>query len=228
MSPEKSIAVMQPYFLPYIGYWQLIKSVDEFVIFDDVNYIKKGFINRNKIFNGKEEINLVLPISKASQNRKIMDHKYLIDNNIIKTINSVYSKAPNYKKVSKCLEEIINFGGDDLVSLLEIQIQTLCALLGIKTKITKSSSYQTAETGKEKIVSLCKITGSTVYKNAIGGRLLYNSNEFEVQNIALRFIRTLDSAFSYSNGSRLSIVDLLMRLPEDEWSAYLDAYEEVV
>ena len=111
----KKIAIMQPYFLPYIGYFQLINAVDEFIIYDDVNYIKQGFINRNYILSQGLKVFLTLETFGASSNKKI--NEVLIGNNkekILKTIEVNYRKAPYFKNVFNLILEIMNFEENNL------------------------------------------------------------------------------------------------------------------
>ena len=82
-----TVAIMQPYLFPYIGYWQLIHAVDTFVIFDDVNYIKKGYINRNNILVNGQKQTFTLELMSASQNKLINDID--IGNNIEKVMESI-------------------------------------------------------------------------------------------------------------------------------------------
>ena len=108
------IGIMQPYFFPYIGYWQLMNAVDEYLIVDDVHYMKNGFINRNKILVNNEPFNFGFPVKKASQNKLICEHETGIDeavaDKLLKTLKSAYSKAPNFDKVYAHVEEVLQFG----------------------------------------------------------------------------------------------------------------------
>ena len=104
-----NLAVMQPYLFPYIGYWQLIDAVDIFIIYDDVNFIKRGYINRNNILENKTSQLITLELIGASQNKRI--NEISIGNNVnklLKTLKQNYLKAPFYKDVFPVLEEILN------------------------------------------------------------------------------------------------------------------------
>lgn len=227
MKEVTSVAVMQPYFFPYLGYWQLIHSVDVFVLFDDVNYIKKGYINKNKIINANGEMTITLPLASISQNKKINEIQFLNDKNLIKKIAQSYSKAINFKKIMPVIEELLQQSEGMLIDLLECQIKTISNLLGIETEIIKSSSLKLDAEGRDKITRTCKFLGADIYKNAIGGRLLYGSEEFNDIGLELRFIDTKEDVFTYSNGKKLSIIDFLMKVPESEWLRCLSLYEEL-
>ena len=114
------LGIMQPYFFPYLGYWQLINAVDTFVLLDDVNFIMRGYINRNSILVNKKQNLFTIPLDKPSQNKLIKDTKLKFDaktkNNFIKTIDLAYKKAPEYNKFYPVLEEIINNQTEDLIT----------------------------------------------------------------------------------------------------------------
>lgn len=196
---------MQPYWFPYIGYWQLISMVDEFVLLDDVNYIKKGWINRNRIcLDGKEKY-IVKPMIKASQNKKINELEFVNDIKIVeqlsKTLNYAYRKRSRWSDVSGVIENIITCPESKVSDYLENEIRSICHYLGINTKISKSSFYrsQIHEKGQDGILSLCKMLDCDVYINAIGGKKLYNKELFKQSNICLHFINTDYDALSKIN-----------------------------
>lgn len=222
-----SIAVMQPYFFPYLGYWQLMHSVDTFVLFDDVNFIKKGYINRNNITSSNGDMPITLPLVSASQNKKINEIEYLTDKKIIKKIEQSYSKSINFKTIIPIVNELLSQPPGMLIDLLEFQISVISRLLRINAEIIRSSSLQLGIEGREKIYQICKSQGKSIYKNPIGGRDIYKSEDFENLGIELRFVKSKEDAFAYSDGKRLSIIDFLMRVPESEWGRHLNLCEEL-
>lgn len=190
------IAIMQPYLFPYIGYWQLINMVDEFILLDDVNYIKRGWINRNRIsLDGKEKF-IVKPILKVSQNKKINELEFLQDdkiaNNLSATLKYAYRKSDEWQAVSAVIDEILYYPEQKVNEFLENEIRRICQLLDIKTKISRASSYRPYihTKGQDGILSLCKILGCDVYINPIGGKKLYEKEAFRQSNIQLYFINT--------------------------------------
>src|SRR5690606_20872075 len=132
------VAIMQPYFLPYIGYFQMIKAVDVFVFYDDVNYIKRGWINRNKILVNQEGQYLTIPLREASQNKKINEIKTGIDtkelSRIFKTVEFSYKNAPYYAQVFPLLERILKLDSEFISDLAIESVKTLSEYLNLKTK----------------------------------------------------------------------------------------------
>ena len=204
------LAIMQPYIFPYLGYFQLINSVDTFVILDDVNYITRGWINRNKIMVNGAEKYITIPLEKQSQNKLICDHYFYWDNNwsnkILKTINHAYSKALFYNEIIPILNFLFTDKGHQ--SLVEFNFQCLKAIsdrLEINANFEISSTYDPNPSlkGSERIINLCNKFDAKTYINAIGGKELYAHEDFYPIN--LRFIKRLD------NENNLSIIDILMR-----------------
>jgi len=230
------IAVMQPYLFPYIGYYQLIKAVDIFVVYDDVNYINKGWINRNRILlNGKERL-FALPLEKASQNKlinKIDIFEPAASKNVLwGLISQAYKNMPGYNNLHSTLEEIILFWEKNLSEYLIYSLKKLSEYLGMKTRFILSSEIEKDNKmkGSGKILEICKKMGANTYINPIGGTELYNKDEFEAAGIKLWFIKTLDIKYSQLKDPfvpNLSIIDVLMFNPRDQVSRYLDAYELV-
>ena len=140
------IGIMQPYFLPYLGYWQLINIVDKYVIYDDVNFIKKGWINRNRILINKQSNWFTLKLSDASQNKKInevfvLDHKNYF-NKLIRTVYENYKKAPYFNDVFPLINDIIENPERNLAKYLEFSIKKICDYLEIKTELIISSDLE--------------------------------------------------------------------------------------
>ncbi len=231
------IAIMQPYFLPYIGYWQLIKAVDKFVIYDNVKYIKKGFINRNKILllNGKI-YRFTIPLQKASQNKNInelciyKDEK--IFNRILKTIRLNYSKAPYFKDVYPIIVEIFNYNDLLLSEFIRNSISRVLDYLKIEKKILIASKIikDNKVKGEEKIIKICKILNADFYINPIGGINLYNKKRFKENGIALFFLKTIEEKVRYRQFNnifvpKLSIIDVLMHNSKEKVKEMLDYFE---
>ena len=207
---------MQPYLFSYIGYWQLINAVDTFVIFDDVNFIKKGYINRNSILVGGKSQQITLELIGASQNKLINEIK--VGNNsqkLLKTIEMSYKKAPYFDNVFSIIEDILNQEESNLAKFIGYSLQKISNYLEIDTKFIYSSSIEEDNSLKaqNKILDICKKLDATDYINAIGGKELYDKDKFEKQNIKLNFLEPeiqkymqLESEFI----SYLSIIDIIM------------------
>lgn len=210
---------MQPYFIPYIGYFQLINAVDKFVFYDDVNYINRGWVNRNQVLiNGKSSM-ITIPLKEASQNKLIKDIEVSSDEKwkcrMLRTIELSYKKAPFFPEVFSIFEKILNSDYSTISQLNFELIKFICQYLEIHTNIKlKSSNYNNQNLrGQERILDICKIENADHYINPIGGIELYNVDLFYENKIKLNFVQS--SFISYPQFDNvfvpnLSIIDLLM------------------
>lgn len=227
------IAIMQPYLFSYIGYFQLISAVDKFVILDDVNYINKGWINRNRILiNGKEHL-FSIPVKKVSQNKLICDCELSNDvwqKKFLKTIEISYKKAPFVNDVLPLIATIVAYKEKNLSQFILNHLKRIFDFLNLKVSIIPSSSvYKTSELkAQEKIIDICKKEHTTQYINPIGGLDLYDKNRFLQENIQLNFLKTNNITYSQNSDGFipwLSIIDVLMFNPKDEIREMLGKYE---
>ena len=226
---------MQPYFFPYIGYWQLINAVDKFVIYDDVNYIKRGWINRNNILVNGEEKLINLRIRRASQNKLINELEVVNDgiynNYQLKVIKASYCHAPFFNNVFPLVERVIRQKEDNLSTYLENSIKEVCKYLSIDTEIIISSEISKSNElkGKDKIIEICKQLSADQYLNAIGGQFLYSSPDFQLCGIELKFLKTLDITYPQTNKEKfvpnLSILDIMMFNSPEQIKSMLEDYE---
>jgi hypothetical protein len=228
------VGIMQPYFFPYIGYWQLINAVDKYVIYDDVNFIKRGWINRNNILMNGEAKLINIQMHKASQNKLINEIEVsgndIFNNKLLKTIKQCYKKAPFYEDVFPVIESVINQEEKNLAKFLELSIRQVCEYLSIDTNIVISSDVQKNNELKaqEKIIELCKILGGDEYINAIGGQDLYTYEDFALQGIKLRFLSTKEISYTQFKNNfvpNLSIIDVMMFNSINEINKMLLLYE---
>ncbi|MCX6742709.1 MAG: WbqC family protein, partial [Candidatus Parcubacteria bacterium] len=170
------IAIMQPYFFPYIGYFQLINSVDKFVLYDDVNYIKQGWINRNRIISNMEGSYFTLQLQGASSYKNINEIQTGENKNkLARTIRQVYCKTKYFVSVFPMVESILLYSESNLSLYLENSVRKLCHILCIPTEIFLSSSIKKDNSlkGIEKVISICKLFNAQEYINSIGGEILY-------------------------------------------------------
>lgn len=189
------IGIMQPYFVPYIGYWQLMNAVDKYVIYDDVNYINRGWINRNRILVNGKPTYFNIPMIGASQNKLINqvgvnnDEKLIIKN--LRCIEGAYKKAPNYSEVYPLIEKILRSGKKNISEYIADSFYVINSYLGIKTELIMSSTLKKdcSLKGQDKIIAICEELGATEYYNAIGGQGLYTFEEFSNHNIELKFVK---------------------------------------
>ena len=211
-----NLAVMQPYLFPYIGYWQLIDAVDIFVIYDDVNFIKQGYINRNNILQKQKSHLFTLELIGASPNKKINDIKIGGNSNkLLRTIKQNYSKAPFYKDVSPVLEDILNNEEKELSKFLGFSLVKIAKYLNIDTKFLYSSDIKNDKTFKaqDRLIEMSRILNATGYINSIGGIELYDKEVFSQNDINLSFLKSHEISYKQFNNEfvpNLSIVDILM------------------
>lgn len=227
------IGIMQPYFFPYIGYWQLLNAVDKYVIYDDVNFIKGGWINRNRILVGKEAKYFNVPMIGASPNKLINEVMVNCDTSVIsknlRIIEAAYKRAPYYSEVYPVVESILTFKADNLAMYLANSIKTICEYLGITTELIISSNLEKDNSlkGQDKVIEVCKKLEATEYYNAIGGQELYSFSVFEENGILLKFLKSNAVVYKQYNDEflpNLSILDVMMFNSKEQIQKYLQDY----
>ncbi|ASS59621.1 WbqC family protein (plasmid) [Rhizobium leguminosarum] len=212
------LAIMQPYFFPYIGYFQLIHAVDKFVVYDNIKYTKKGWINRNRILRNGEDYTFSLPIKAASDSLDICDRTLSTEfdrNKLVNQIQGAYRRAPFFSNAFPVIEQAIRFQDSNLYSYIFNSITKICDYLGIKTEFIVSSKMKIdhglkAET---KVLALCEEAGASVYINAIGGVDLYSRETFNARDIDLKFIKSKPLEYPQFGAEFLpwlSIIDVIM------------------
>ncbi len=213
---------MQPYFLPYLGYFHLIKSVDIFVIYDDVKYTKSSWINRNRfIFKDKIDY-LSLPLIKDSNSLLIRDRKISKEwskkkTKAINCIKQFYKERLNYHRGIKLCNEIFNYRDTNLFNFVHHSILKICKEIEISTKIVKSSSLGDFRylKGEKKILEICKSLNAERYINVFAGEKLYNRNEFKVNGLDIKFIKSNFEPYDQFNSAfvpELSIIDMIFSM----------------
>lgn len=217
---------MQPYFFPYIGYFQLIASVDVFVIYDNIKYTKKGWINRNRmLLNGSDAI-FSLPLRKDSDSLDVVQREISSDFDREKMLNQLrgaYRRAPFFNDVFPLLENIIQNTDNNLFRYIRYSVEEVCKALGIETKIVTSSDLPAGHDLKsqDKVIALCKAVGADAYINSIGGVELYDKNVFSENGIDLSFLKPRSLNYTQFGGEFipwLSIIDVMMFNPMGEVS----------
>lgn len=224
------LGIMQPYLFPYIGYFQLIKVVDKYIVSDDLHYIKHGWINRNYILVNNEKKMFTIKLKKASSNKLINEIEILDDfKDWLKTIQLNYSKAPYYKEIYDLLKRIINYDNRVLSEFIINSLREILQYLQIKTPILKESQLNKNHNlkGQDEVIELCHIMGANCYINAIGGQELYNKTNFNAHGIELNFIKTELVPYKQFRNEfipSLSILDIMMFNSVDEINCMLDQY----
>jgi hypothetical protein len=215
----KTIAIMQPYFLPYIGYFQLMAATDKFVLLDDVNYINRGWINRNRLLLNGTPHTFTVPLRSASQNRLICDIELVGEQSwrkkLLRTIRQAYGKAPYYVQVSAMLESVINYPSIRLDEFLLNSLREIMRYLSLEVEIVSTTRiYNNANLkGQERILDICRQEGADIYINSIGGIDLYDRTRFSKQDLSLYFLRSRQISYAQGKADHipwLSIMDVLM------------------
>lgn len=225
------IGANQPYFLPYISYWQLINASDVFFVGDNYAYIKRGWINRNRIlFNGCPEL-FGIEVARASS-FSLINELNIVEINKRKKMNKLYEayhKAPYYDIGAQITEEILDCKEENLSKFLISSIKTICSYLEINTPIRCMSELEGNDRFKRegRIYDMCHRLGADMYINPIGGKELYNTDEFKKEGINLRFINTGDIKYKQFGDifvDKLSIIDVIMFNSKDDIREMLDNY----
>ena len=219
------VGIMQPYFFPYIGYFQLMNAVDKYVIFDDVNFIKGGWINRNRILINGEPFYFNVPTIGASSNKLINEVKVNTDKALasrnLRVISSAYSKAPHFNEVYPLIEDIVRFKEENIAKYIAHSFEVIAKYLDIKTEFIISSDLKKDNSLKcqDKVIAICKELGATEYYNAIGGQELYSFDDFRAEGIELAFVKTGDVKYKQFKNEfqpNLSIIDVMMFNSKEE------------
>jgi len=228
------IVIMQPYFMPYIGYFQLLHASDTFVLYDNIQYTKKGWINRNRIIQNNNVITFTIPIKKDSDYLNIWDRQIADSFKREKLCNQImnsYRKAPCFDDVYPIISELINSNEVNLFKYISESLIAICKYLNLnssKIKVSSEINIDHSLKSEEKVLAICNSLSATEYINPIGGIDLYSKERFASNNIDLKFLKTsvmpydqFDNEF-YPN---LSIVDTMMFNPKEKIQEMLNEYE---
>lgn len=216
-----TLAIMQPYLFPYLGYFHLIHTVDKFIFYDDVNFIKQGWINRNKILLNHKSHLFTVPVRQISSFRKIneteLDYAQYLSwrKKFLKTIDHAYKNAPYFEQTRRILEDVFCKDSKYVRDLAMSSILTVSRylslerLIGLTAQIYANSHLKS----EDRVLDICKKEGATVYVNPKGGENLYSREVFEANGIELKFISSRLQPyrqFGHEFVGGLSIIDVLM------------------
>jgi hypothetical protein len=214
------IAIMQPYLFPYIGYFQLMNSVDEFIVYDNIEYTKKGWINRNRILAGDKDALISFPLKKDSdflhvKDRQLSDSWDLERAKLLNRIRESYRKAPFFQPAFDMISKTILFEERNLFSFIINSLEMVKAYCDISTPICVASTIPINHDlrAEQKVMALCQAKGATTYINPIGGVELYNKSMFREAGLNLQFLQTSGVEYSQFGASfipHLSIIDVMM------------------
>ncbi len=216
------LAIMQPYLFPYLGYFQLLTHVDRFVVYDDVQFMKGGWINRNSLLNQGKAQRFSLPLEGASPNRTIAEVQVSSGQlarwrkRFLKTLAQAYAKAPHRDAVigivDACLEDA---AGRSVAATNTTCLLAVCEYLGLGTEVIESSAGYANDhlSGTDRVLDICAREQATTYVNAIGGVALYRPDIFTERGLELRFLRPAFPPYDQRQDTfvpGLSILDVLM------------------
>ncbi|HMJ48820.1 MAG TPA: WbqC family protein [Ferruginibacter sp.] len=228
------VGIMQPYLFPYIGYFQLMNAADKFVVYDNIQFTKKGWINRNRILvYGKDEF-ISLPLKKDSDYLNI-DQRNLADtfstekDKLLRKIKESYKKAPHFENTFALIERVMKNEEKNLFRFIYHSLLLTCEYLDIKTDMIVSSKLPIDHSLKaqDKVIALCKALNGDQYINAIGGTELYSKEIFSQNNIKLNFIEAGKVAYRQFDNEFvpwLSIIDVMMFNSKEEINKMLDSF----
>ena len=232
------LAIMQPYIFPYIGYFQLINAVDKFVVYDNIQFTKKGWINRNRILvNGKDEY-FTIPLKKDSDflnvdQRKLSGTFKTERIKLLRRLTESYRKAPEFNSVYTLLESVINNDEENLFGFIYQSLQAVCKYLDIKTEFIISSVIPIDHQLKsqDKVIAICKAMNATQYINLVGGVELYAKEIFNQNNIEINFIKSDPIEYRQFNSifiPWLSMIDVMMFNSKEKIHEYLQSGNTII
>ncbi|WP_174869819.1 WbqC family protein [Pectobacterium polaris] len=217
-------AVMQPYFFPYIGYFQLMAEVDVFVVYDNIKYTKKGWVNRNRILLNGKDSTFSLPLKKDSDFLDVKDRvlsETFNRDDLINKVRGAYRRAPYFKNVFPLLENIINHRDDNLFNYILYSLESIKEYLGLTCDIKVSSSINIDHSLKsqDKVLAFGHALGAKSYSNPPGGISLYSQEAFSLHGMTLNFIQPNNIVYKQFDEpfvAWLSIIDVMMFNSSDE------------
>jgi hypothetical protein len=228
---------MQPYIFPYIGYFQLIYAVDKFIIYDDVNFIKQGWINRNNILLNGDRHLFSIPVENITSFKKINETKIsqkLYDgwmNKFCKTLSLSYKKAPYFEPVYSIVTKVLEKGKcyPSISDLCRESVRAVTEYLGVGVDIVDSSvKYENSFLSSyERVLDICEKEAASAYINAIGGKELYSKDIFKERGIDLFFLKSNEVVYDqFANVfvPSLSIIDVLMFNQKEEVSRHMQNF----
>ena len=227
------IGIMQPYFFPYIGYFQLLNMVDRYLVCDDGLYATNKWAYRNRILINGAPSYFRVKLLKVSHDQRF--NEISISNDLfgkkkqIRTLECSYKKAPHYSEVMPLLEQFLIADYDNLAEYNIASNKLVCDYLGIKTEILLSSELNSDKSLKKQysIFDECKLLGGNEYINSIGGMELYDFQEFRENGIELTFLKSDDiiyPQFGKEFVPNLSIIDVMMFNSVSEIQDMLNRY----
>jgi hypothetical protein len=233
---NKKVAIMQPYLFPYIGYFQLISAVNLFILYDNIKYTKKGWINRNRILQNGKDVMFSLPLKNDSDFLNVC-HRQIAGNyspdKLLNQIRSGYHHAPYFDEVFFLIEQIMRYEERNLFKFIHHSIIRICEYIGITTEIKISSNISIDHLlkGQDKVIAICEAVNASTYINPIGGMELYSRNVFFKRDLELKFIKSKPYEYTQFGNNFvpwLSIIDVMMFNSLDALRKSIDSGYELI
>lgn len=203
----KRIALLQSNYIPWKGYFDLINDVDEFFLYDEVQYTKNDWRNRNQILTPQGKQWLTIPVrheyfGQPINEVRIANMKW--GKKHWNTIKANYGKAPKFKFFAPIFEELYLDGNEDLLTNVnEKYIKVICGILKIQTPILRSAKFELQGDKNERIIDLCKKVEADIYISGPAAKNYVNEILFKENNIKLEWFQySLPKAYAQQNSSK--------------------------
>lgn len=203
---------MQPYLFPYLGYFQLFDAADVFVVFDDVQYINRGWINRNRILCNGKPLRFTLPVEKDSSTKAINERHFAdsftyTSGKLLGRLNSCYSKAPYRDELLNVTQGILGIRERNVADFLTASLRQLVRHMKVDVELRRSSELgKSNRSGSLRIQEIVKAVNGDRYVNPTGGKGLYDHQDFENDGVELRFLQP--QIRPYHQGPEVFVPDL--------------------
>ncbi|HEY9253461.1 MAG TPA: WbqC family protein [Stenotrophomonas sp.] len=209
------LAAMQPYFFPYLGYYQLAAGVDRFVFLDDAAFITRGFIHRNQVLLDGRAYRFTLPVAHASQNRSIAEHRFAGGPaRLLEQLRHGYARAPYFQAIYAMVESVWTVGNGNVARVCAASIRAVFDYLGLPLRSDDASSLAVPGRGQDRILALCHQFDARAYHNPPGGRELYAADAFRAAGVQLHFLQPALPPYPQGHDlpfvAGLSMIDVLM------------------
>ncbi|WP_374562135.1 WbqC family protein [Ideonella sp.] len=227
--PQRRVAVLQPYLFPYLGTFQLARQVDRFICFDDVAFIKKGYIHRNAVLLNGESHAFTAPVKNASQNRTIAEHDYVGEwQPLLALLQRAYAKAPHFEPVFEFVQRVLLEPDENVARKNARSMAAVFDYLGLPFDHGFSSAHALLPElrASARVRAVCRAEGASTYINPTGGRALYDAADFERDGMALRFCAMRPVQYPQPSPAfvpYLSMLDVLMHCTPEKVVELLDA-----
>lgn len=212
-------SIMQPYFFPYLGYFQLMAASDVFVFHDDVQFVKGSWVNRNRILNSGYVTWLTMPVAGAAHHEPINRRDYTFTSktkrHLLNRVCEAYRSAPHFESTFDLVRRVLSFEDANVARFNMYLLSEIGAALGIKATLVTSSELRKNNQlrAEARVIELCKVVGAKTYINPIGGAHLYETGRFASEGIVLNFLQATLTPYAQATGSfepSLSIIDVMM------------------